>query len=108
MSSKDDPQAAFHLLRMCFTPKINHLLRTVNQTMHVTKDGGYGLNYASDIRETANVASLAAAISRMLQIAIHTRHPMSQNLENSDSDLPVMRTLVHAQNNPKRKTQQPN
>ena len=56
-------------------------------------DGGCGLNYASDIREAAHVASLAAAIPMMLQIAIRTRHPMSQNLENPDSDHPVMRTL---------------
>src|SRR5690606_6306379 len=26
---KEDPQAAFHFLRLCFAPKINHLLRTV-------------------------------------------------------------------------------
>ena len=26
---KDDPQAAFHFLRLCFAPKIDHLLRTV-------------------------------------------------------------------------------
>src|SRR3546814_13317154 len=57
------------------------------------KDGGCGLNYASDIKEAAYVASLAAAIPKMQQIATRTGHPMSQDLANFDSDHPVMKAL---------------
>src|SRR5690606_12608630 len=112
---KEHPQAAFQFLRLCFVPKINHLLRTVSpgnvraaavehdkhiwrafkhiidirsvgeaemrrQSGLCAQDGGCGLNYANDIKEAAYVASLAAAIPRMQQIANRTKHPMSQDL----------------------------
>ena len=126
----EDPQAAFQLLRLCFVPKINHLLRTVapdnvrtaaaehdkniwKAFKHIhnlkfrpddgkqiriqaglcAKDGGCGLNYASDTKEAAYVASLAAAIPRMQQIANRTRHPMSKDLADFNSNHPVMQAL---------------
>lgn len=39
------------------------------------------------------MASLAAAIPRMQQIANRTRHPMSQSLVDTDSNHPVMQAL---------------
>lgn len=57
------------------------------------KDGGCSLNYASDTKEAAFIASLAAAIPNMQQIASSTGHPMSEDLTDCDSDHPVMNAL---------------